>query len=68
MKSTKIMLAVILTAFCTWSTLSLMVYTLSNMTFKESATSYGVILIMMIVGWIPSLIVGIDIEEKLKYK
>jgi hypothetical protein len=38
------------------------------MTFKESATSYGVILIMMMVGWIPSIIVGIDIEEKLKYK
>jgi peptidoglycan biosynthesis protein MviN/MurJ (putative lipid II flippase) len=68
MKSTKIMLAVILTALCTWFALSLMVYTLSNMTFKESATSYGVILIMMIVGWIPSIIVGIDIEEKLKYK
>ena len=68
MKSTKIMLAVIFTAICTWCTLSLMVYTLSNMTFKESATSYGVILIMMMVGWIRSIIVGIDIEEKLKYK
>jgi len=37
------------------------------MTFKESATSYGVILIMLIVGWIPSVIVGADLEEKLKH-
>ena len=65
MKSTKIMLAVIITALCTWCTLSLMVYTLSSMTFKESATSYGVILIMMMVGWIPSIIVGIDLEDHL---
>ena len=67
MKSTKIMLAVIITALCTWCTLSLMVYTLSSMTFKESATSYGVILIMMIFGWIPSVIVGVDLGEKLKH-
>jgi hypothetical protein len=37
------------------------------MTFKESATSYGVILIMMIFGWIPSVIVGVDLGEKLKH-
>jgi hypothetical protein len=65
MKSTKIMLGVIFTAFCTWMFLASLVWMFSDLTFKQSATSYGVIVIMMICGWIPPIAVGADLEDHL---
>ena len=67
MKATKIMLGFLSTLFITWMTLSLIVFLLSDdMTFKESATDNGVGALMLILGWLPSIIVCIDLEEKLR--
>lgn len=63
MKGTKIMLAFTGTLFMTWMILSLLIFIFSNdITFKQSATgNVGILMIMF--GWIPSLIVCIDISD-----
>jgi uncharacterized membrane protein len=66
MKSTKIMLAVIATFIVTWLTLSLLFYILSDMTYKESCTYSATGFMMLFIGWLPALIVGTDLDEKLK--
>jgi hypothetical protein len=65
MKSTKIMLAIIATLLSTWTLMSLIGYVLSDMSLRDCYTNVGTILCMMIFGWVPSVIVGCDIEEKL---
>jgi hypothetical protein len=65
MKSTKIMLAIIATLIATWTLMSLIGYLLSDMSLKECYTNVGTLICMMIFGWIPSVIVGCDLEEKL---
>lgn len=63
MKSTKIMLAVIATFIITWLTLGLFFYILSDMTYKESISNPGIAVMMLFIGWIPSLIVGYDLDQ-----
>lgn len=65
MKSTKIMLAIIATLIATWTLMSLIEYILSDMSLKECYTNVGTIICMMIFGWIPSVIVACDVEDKL---
>jgi hypothetical protein len=65
MKSTKIMLAIIATLLSTWTVISLIGYVLSDIPLKECYTNMGTILVMLIFGWIPSVIIGCDLEEKL---
>lgn len=62
MKSTKIMLAVIATFIITWMSLGLIIYALSDMTYKESLTSSVTGSIMLFIGWVPALIVGADLD------
>jgi peptidoglycan biosynthesis protein MviN/MurJ (putative lipid II flippase) len=64
MKSTKIMLAVIATLIATWTLMSLIEYILSDMSLKECYTNVGTMLCMTIFGWIPSVIVACDLEER----
>jgi hypothetical protein len=64
MKSTKIMLAVIATLIATWTLMSLIEYILSDMSLKECYTNLGTILCMTIFGWIPSIVVASDLEER----
>jgi len=66
MKSTKIMLAVIATLIITWLIISLFFYALSDMTYKESCSYQGTFCMMLLIGWIPALIIGSDLDEKLK--
>jgi hypothetical protein len=66
MKSTKIMLAVIATLIATWTTFSLIGYILSDLSFRDCYTHGGTLLCMMVFGWIPAVIVGIDLDEQLK--
>ena len=67
MKSTKIMLAVIATFLSTWTIFSLIGWSLSNdATLRDCYTDVGTILTMFIFGWVPSLIVGYDLDNKLK--
>jgi hypothetical protein len=67
MKGTTIMLAVLATVFATWQVLSLLIWMFSEgLSFRSSATSVGVTLIMFLFGWIPAVIVGADLEKKLR--
>lgn len=68
MKGTKIMLGFICTLLCTWTLFTIIAWIITDLTFKQSFTSGVVLTCMLMFGWIPSIIVGIDIEEKLKYK
>ena len=64
MKGTKILLGFTSTLFMTWMILLLLVFLFSDdVTFKQSATQNGVCFIMLVFGWVPSLIVCIDLEE-----
>jgi len=65
MKSTKIMLAVIFTAIGTWTLMSLIGYFLSDLSLRDCYINMGTLMCMGIFGWIPSVIVACDLEEKL---
>jgi hypothetical protein len=63
MRNTKIMLAVIATALTTWLTFGTIGYLLSDITFKQTLISDGVLLSCLIIGWLPSVIVWFDLVE-----
>lgn len=68
MKSTIIMLSFLGTIIITWMMLGLAAYLLTDIpTYKQCMTSNGVLMLMLLFGWIPSIIVSIDMEEKIKY-
>jgi hypothetical protein len=65
MKNTIIMLACIATFIITWMTISTIGYLITDgVAFKGVATNGGVIMIMLVFGWIPSFAVGMDLVEK----
>lgn len=69
MQVTKVMLAVIATFLLTWLILSFIGFTLSDTnSFKEIARSGGVIMFMLIFGWIPAALVGMDYSLYLEKK
>jgi len=65
MKTTKIMLAIIATLISTWTIISLIGYLLSDLSLRDCYTHGATIMIMMIFGWIPSVIVAGDLDVKL---
>lgn len=66
MKNTIIMLAVIATFILTWMFISTIGYLLSqDVTFREVATHGGTLMAMLIFGWIPAVITGSDLNERL---
>lgn len=67
MKATKIMLAVIATLTLTAMTFGLISYLLSDLTYKQSMQHPAVWLLMLIFGWVPAVVVGTDLDEKLKH-
>lgn len=65
MKATKIMLGFVGTLILTWMGMSTLVYLCTEGgTFRDAATNPGVGLFMFVFGWIPSLIVSIDLDTK----
>ena len=65
MKTTKVMLAGVITFLITWCVLGLIGYLLSNnMSYKECMRNDIIIFIMFALGWIPSIIVCIDFNDK----
>lgn len=64
MKQTKIMLAFIATLLTTWTIFSLIAYALSDVSLRDCYTHYGTMIFMIIIGWIPSVIVAQDIDDK----
>lgn len=66
MKGTLMMVAFIATLILTWMFLSAIVYFCSeNATFRECAASGGMATLMLIFGWIPSVIVCMDLNDKI---
>lgn len=66
MKSTKIMLAFLGTLMLTWMALSLITYLCcEDLSFRQASTHGGVALLMLLFGWIPSIVVSMDLDEKL---
>jgi len=66
MNKTKIMVAVIGMFIVTWIFFGLGCMALSGYDTLRDAMMNGLVLFFMVVlGWIPSLIVGIDLNEKL---
>ena len=63
MKSTKTILALILTGLLTWVGIGIVVYLLSEMSFKESMSSNQTILTFILGGWLPISGVFIDLTE-----
>jgi hypothetical protein len=66
MKSTKIMLAVIATLISTWTLMSLIGRMLSDASLRECYTHGGILMLMLIFGWIPAVIIGADLNEQLE--
>lgn len=67
MKNTMIMLGCIATFIFTWMSLSFIGYLLSDAgtEFRQVATHGGVLMLMLIFGWVPSVIVGADLNDRL---
>jgi hypothetical protein len=63
MKTTKIILSLILTGLLTWVGIGIVVYLLSEMNFKESMSSSQTILTFILGGWLPISGVFIDLTE-----
>jgi len=66
MKSTKIMLAVLATLLIVWCTIGLIGYLLSDLSYRDCMTNTGTLFLMLFLGWIPSIIVGADLDKNLK--
>jgi hypothetical protein len=66
MKSTKIMLAVLATLLIVWCTIGLIGWMLSDLSYKECMTNGGTLFFFLLFGWIPSIIVGADLDKSLE--
>ena len=65
MKSTKIMLAVIATFLTTWFVMGSIGWALSDLSLKDCLTHGGTLMLLLIFGWVPSVIVAYDLDAKL---
>ena len=62
MRNTKLMLAGLITFLLTWAFLGLIGYVLSNdVTYKECMTHEATIFILIVFGWIPTVVVFNDL-------
>ena len=66
MKSTKIMLAILATILLTWCVMGSIGWMLSDLSYKECMTNTGTLFLMLFIGWIPSIIVGADLDKTLE--
>ena len=66
MKTTKLMLAAIATTLITWCVMGLIGYLLSDLSYKECMVDSVTLFLMLLVGWIPAIIVGSDLDKQLK--
>ena len=67
MKSTKIMLAIIATLITTWTSMSLIGWMLSELSLRECYTDDGILICMILFGWIPAVIIACDLDAHLKH-
>ena len=64
MKRTKVMVAVIVTFLATWFAVAFIGSVLSDFSIRECAGEPGILMLMFIFGWIPAVIVGVDMDEQ----
>jgi len=65
MNLTKNMVIILTTLFITWMVLSTLFFFFGDYTtFKAAATDSPVGMLMLVFGWIPSVVVGADLAEK----
>ena len=60
------MLAVLATILLTWCVMGLIGWMLSDLSYRDCMTNSATIMLMFIIGWIPSIIVGADLDKKFK--
>ena len=67
MKTTKIMLACIATFLFTAFFFGFLIYLLSDpeVTYRHIMQSGGIWMFMLVLGWIPAVVVGADLDDKL---
>lgn len=63
MKNTKIMLAAILTFLLTWLLIGVICWILLDIPLKDCLACPEMFFFMLILGWIPSLIVVLDLID-----
>ena len=66
MKSTKLMLAVIATIISTWCVLGLIGWFVSELSFKDCLTHGGTLGVMLMMGWLPAVIIGYDLDKTIE--
>lgn len=64
MRNTIIMVAVIGTFIATACFIGFIGYMLSDASYKECMNSPGLACFMLVFGWVPSMIVGMDLHTK----
>jgi len=64
MIKTKIMLAVIAAFLTTWCVMGLIGYLLSDLSYRDCMTNGATLMFLLIFGWIPSVIISYDMNEK----
>lgn len=65
MKGTKMMLAIVVTITLTAMTFGLIGYLLSDLTYKQCMQDPALFMCMLVFGWIPSVVVAMDLDERL---
>jgi hypothetical protein len=65
MRDTKIMLAIVGTLLATWTFISLIGFLLSDTSLRECYTHGGTLMLMLMLGWLPSVVVANDLIKKL---
>lgn len=64
MRDTKIMLAIVGTILATWTFISLIGFMLSDASLRECYAHGGTLMLMLVFGWIPSVVVANDLIKK----
>lgn len=59
------MLAIAATLTLTAMTLGLIGYLLSDLTYKQCMQDPALWMVMLVFGWIPSVVVSMDLDERL---
>lgn len=57
------MVAVIATILITWCVMGLIGYLLSDLSYRECMTHGATLMLMLVFGWVPSIIVGADLDK-----
>ena len=66
MKNTKIMVIMIATIIITWTLISLISWILSDLSLRDCYTHGLTLFLMVVFGWIPSIVIACDLDNKLE--